>query len=148
MKIRTLDIKELNDRLAELEDLRDAVESERDNLEEATDKDRAEIQGRIDAAETDFGPEEQDELKGLEQLKEDIGERHGKIDDEGGPFVHENDFKEYAREFAEEIGATSGKESWPHNCIDWDKAASELQQDYVPVEWQGVIYYYRALTRQ
>jgi len=144
MSIRTLDIDELNDRLAELEGLRDAAESERDNLKDATDEDREEITARLEAAESDFGAEEQEELKTLEGIKDDIGERKGKIDDEGGPFVHEDDFEDYARELAEDIGAIPDDLGWPCTYIDWERAAEALKVDYSSVEVNGVTYLYRS----
>jgi hypothetical protein len=145
MKIRTLDIEELNDRLSELEGLRDAISFHRDALEESeTDEGKSESQELLDAAILDFGTDEQKELKALEAIKDEIGEARGKINDEGGPFVHENDFEDYARELADEIGAISGRESWPLNCIDWAFAAEELKGDYSSVEWNGTTYLYRA----
>jgi antirestriction protein len=144
MKIRTLDISELNDRLSELEGLRDALESERENLVEATDEDREEIEGRIEAAESDFGDAEKAELKQLESLKDDIGESRGKINEEGGPFVLEDDFEAYAQELADDLGAIPRDASWPCTCIDWEKAADELKMDYSSVEWNGETYLYRA----
>ena len=144
MKIRTLDIDELNDRLAELEGFRDALESERENLAEATDEDRDEIAGRLEAAQDDFGADEQDELKQLESLRDEIGESRGKINDEGGPFIHENDFKEYAQELAEDIGAIPRDAAWPCRCIDWEAAADELRADYSEVTRNGETYLYRS----
>jgi DNA repair exonuclease SbcCD ATPase subunit len=143
-RINYLDIDELNDRLSELEGLRDALESERENLTEATDEDREEIKGRIEAAQSDFGEAEVAELKALETLKDEIGEYHGKISTDGGPFVDERDFEDYARELAEEIGAIDKNASWPNTCIDWKQAAEELQMDYSSVEWNGTTYLYRS----
>lgn len=56
--------------------------------------------------------------------------------------IRDTYFTEYAREFAYEIGAVSGSESWPANCIDWTRAARELQMDYTSVEFDGVTYWY------
>lgn len=143
-RINYLDIDELNDRLEELEGLRDALESERENLTEATDEDREEIEGRIEAAQSDFGEAEAAELKALEDLKDEVGEYHGKISTDGGPFVDEDDFEDYARELAEEIGAIDKNASWPNTCIDWKQAAEELQMDYSSIEWNGTTYLYRS----
>lgn len=32
---------------------------------------------------------------------------------------------------------------WPFTCIDWDKAAQELQMDYTSVEFDGITYWVR-----
>jgi DNA repair exonuclease SbcCD ATPase subunit len=143
-RIRYLDISELNDRLSELEGLRDELASFQEELEGAeTEKERAEIQAELDRANDAFGIDEQNELKNLENLRDEIGERHGEINDEGGPFVHANDFEEYAQELAEDIGAIDRNASWPNSCIDWERAARELQMDYTSVDWDGDTYYYR-----
>lgn len=144
MRIRTLDIDELNARLSELEGLRDALASERESLEDATEEDREEIEGRIASAESAFGEEEETELAALESLKGEIGESRGKISEDGGPFVDERDFEDYARELADDIGAVPDKASWPLTHIDWERAADELKMDYSSVEWQGTTYLYRA----
>lgn len=34
--------------------------------------------------------------------------------------------------------------NWPYNCIDWEKAANELKQDYSTVDFEGETYYYWA----
>lgn len=145
MRIRTLDIEELNDRMAELEALRDAVSDEQDNLAAAeNDAEIEEYEGRLEAAKSDFGPKEEAELKALEDLRDEIGEGKRGINDEGGPFVHENDFEDYARELAEDIGAIPEGLGWPCTCIDWERAADELKMDYSSIEWNGVTYFYRS----
>jgi hypothetical protein len=50
-------------------------------------------------------------------------------------------FPEHARETAEDLDLIG--EGWPNSCIDWDQAASELQQDYASVDWDGVTFWYR-----
>ena len=34
--------------------------------------------------------------------------------------------------------------NWPFNCIDWEKAAEELQQDYMSIDFDGVTYWMRS----
>lgn len=46
---------------------------------------------------------------------------------------------DFAEETAEQLGYLDGKNSWPHNCIDWDQAAKDLMMDYC--EENG--YYFR-----
>lgn len=156
MKIRTLDIDELNERLAELEDKRDLIATREEELNEckealATDPEVAGVaesvddaQASLDSAKDDFDKDEQAELTALETLKDEIGERRGKISHEGGPYVDERDFEDYAREIADDIGAIDKDAGWPCNCIDWDQAARELKMDYSSVEWQGDTYLYRS----
>ena len=61
----------------------------------------------------------------------------------GESLIRDSYFQEYAEELAEEIGAINKNLSWPNNCIDWNKAAEELQSDYTSVEFDGVTYWIR-----
>jgi len=159
--IRYLDIDSLNERLAELEGFRDTkgeaeirlenakaalIKAEVDGLEDLTaeETELEEAESEHDAAESDFGLDEAEELERLEILKNEIGESRGKIDDSNGPFIHENDFEDYARELADNIGAIPKGAGWPCTCIDWERAARELQMDYSSVEWCGDTYLYRS----
>lgn len=58
-------------------------------------------------------------------------------------FIPENDFREYAIEFAEDIGAIENCCHWPATCIDWEQAADELMMDFSQFEYNGTTYYYR-----
>lgn len=57
--------------------------------------------------------------------------------------IRDSYFKSYAQDLAEDIGAIDRDSKWPHNCIDWDHAARELQYDYTGVDVAGVTYYTR-----
>ncbi len=61
----------------------------------------------------------------------------------GATLIRDSYFKVHAQDFAEGLGAVKGAASWPHTCIDWDKAAADLQCDYVSVEFDGVTYWAR-----
>jgi hypothetical protein len=152
--------------MEELEALRDFVASTLETLEEARAAAReAQADGQADsdneaqaeanealdnakdaydAAEKDFGADEQKELAELENLRDEVGSSRGKISEYGGPFVDESDFEDYAQELAEDLGAIPRNVAWPCSCIDWTHAAKELRADYSEVEWQGVTYLYRA----
>jgi hypothetical protein len=62
----------------------------------------------------------------------------------GAALVRESYFEDYARELAEDVGAISGREEWPLTCIDWERAARELQMDYTAIEVAGFTYFVRA----
>jgi len=57
--------------------------------------------------------------------------------------IRDSYFKTYAQDLAEDIGAIDRDAKWPHNCIDWEHAARELQYDYTGVDVAGVTYYTR-----
>jgi hypothetical protein len=60
-----------------------------------------------------------------------------------GIMVRDSFFEDYARDFAEGIGAVNDDAGWPATCIDWEAAAKELQQDYSTVEYESTTYWYR-----
>lgn len=65
--------------------------------------------------------------------------------DNGVTIIAEHYFTEYAEEYAKDSGLINGDtEGWPFTAIDWDEAASELQQDYTSYEFNGETYYARA----
>lgn len=57
--------------------------------------------------------------------------------------IRDSHFEAYAEQLADDIGAINAELSWPNNCIDWERAARELQMDYSTVEFDGVTYWYR-----
>jgi antirestriction protein len=61
----------------------------------------------------------------------------------GETLVRESYFEDYARDFADDIGAITPDTSWPMNCIDWEQAARELAMDYTHVDFDGVTYLIR-----
>lgn len=167
---RILDTRDLNKRKEELEALRDAVteaeealreakesfgESEReepaitdegteawdewsaenDTLEEAV----TDAESALEVAISDFTDDEKEELAELENLESEISQwRHGEA------MIPESEFEDYARQFAEDIGAIPDDAQWPCTCIDWERAARELAVDYSTVTYQGTDYYVRS----
>ena len=45
-----------------------------------------------------------------------------------GEYTSDEDF---ARETAEQLGCVDSDAKWPNDCIDWEKAATELMYDYM-----------------
>lgn len=120
--INYLDTRELYDRLNEL------TEKQYD-FENADPEDEAEP---LDEA-------EQAELESIQELANHVGEL---ILRDGGPFIDEDDFEEYAEELARDCYDLP--ENWPCNCIDWEQAANELRADYSKADFDGTVYLYRA----
>jgi hypothetical protein len=58
--------------------------------------------------------------------------------------IRASDFKLYAQELAEGIGAIPADLPWPIRCIDWEYAARELAYDYSMVAYDGTDYYIRS----
>lgn len=152
---RYLDTRDLYKRQQELESLREALESARDELDQLSAQKPAEDESTpaeleewesavesaretLDDATTEFGEDEQAELDELNELESEVGEwQHGET------MIPESDFEDYARQLAEDIGAIPDENRWPCTCIDWEQAAKELAMDYSLVSFQGTDYYVR-----
>ncbi|RAV17494.1 hypothetical protein DQP57_00260 [Mycobacterium colombiense] len=79
----------------------------------------------------------------LDELRGNGGDEQWRGDWYPVTLIRDSYFEDYAQELAEDIGAITGAEQWPHNCIDWERAARELRMDYTSVEYDGVTYWYR-----
>lgn len=60
-------------------------------------------------------------------------------------FIPDREFVTYAQELADDLGLNDVTSHWPQCCIDWERAAKELQQDYTSIDWQGRTWWARAL---
>lgn len=90
---------------------------------------------------------EYDELELLEGLLAELAGYGGDHDWGGdwypGSLIRDSYFVTYAQEFADDIGAINSEAGWPTQCIDWGRAARELQMDYSIVDYDGTTYWYR-----
>lgn len=90
------------------------------------------------------------DLKGSEKRKwkkaieEQTGYDFDELSENEPTMISRDEFEDYAQELAFDIGAIDGNQNWPHNCIDWEEAASQLEQDYTSVDVDGVEYLFRA----
>jgi len=96
-----------------------------------------------DALEVVEYEDEADELKTLTELVEELRQSSGDSPEDGITLIRDSYFKDYAIQFAEDIGAIEDDARWPATCIDWDKAADELQMDYTSVQFGDVTYWVR-----
>lgn len=130
---KTLDI------TADVIDVRDVIE----RVEEL----REEMQGEIPDGTTWEGTDEKEELQTLETLLTGLCGKGGVEPWEGGWYpvrlIKNSYFRDYAEELARDCGMVKDSTGWPNNCIDWEKAAGELQWDYSSVDIDGVTYWYR-----
>ena len=62
----------------------------------------------------------------------------------GELLIRESYFEAYAQALADDLGYIKPELSWPYNCIDWERAARELQMDYTSVDFDGVAYLIRS----
>ena len=86
-----------------------------------------------------------DEVHELIVLRKLAEEAEGCSDwEHGETLVRDSYFEDYAQELASGIGAINRDADWLLNCIDWAKAAEQLQQDYTSVDYDGVTYWIRS----
>jgi hypothetical protein len=62
----------------------------------------------------------------------------------GEQLIPDDEFEDYARQLAEDIGAISSDAQWPLSYIDWSRAADALRMDYSPITIGDDEYLYRA----
>ena len=103
----------------------------------------------------EYTAEERERIDYLEDKIAEIEELAPAAQQYGLMMIPEREFEDYARQFADDIGAFSvlsdhwarqGERrdvsgDWPFTCIDWQRAAEELAQDYTEIEFDGVTYY-------
>jgi hypothetical protein len=159
MSVEMLDVSELCERFAELRDERETLSEAVDDAQgayndadedETTDEQREELGDELAGARKalqEFDAEDGEELEKLTKLLDELRGYGGDHQFEGDWYpqtlIAESDFEEYARDFAEDIGAIPDDAQWPCTCIDWEKAARELQVDYSSVTYEGTDYLYR-----
>jgi hypothetical protein len=108
-----------------------------------------ELESELESTEDSEGGDslERQELATLTELLDELrgngGDEQWKGDWYPITLVRESYFEDYAQELADDIGAINSDATWPNNCIDWERAARELQMDYASCEFDGVTYWYR-----
>jgi antirestriction protein len=143
-----LDTRDLQERLEELQGLKEAVETAQSAVDELMVSDLAAAQPdfdeKLDEARTEldeaceaFDGEAQAELEELESIAEEVSEWHN-----GNQLIPEEDFEDYCQELCEDIGDIP-KELPSYIVIDWEATARNLKADYSEVEYQGTTYLYR-----
>jgi hypothetical protein len=130
------DLIDVRDVIARVEELAD----EHDRLEEAASESDADRE----AFETWEDREEYNALQELLSALKGYGGDH-QWEGEWYPvtLIRDSYFREYAEQFADDIGAINADATWPLCHIDWEAAAKDLQQDYSSVDFDGVDYWYR-----
>lgn len=155
-----IDSRDVIKRIAELtEEVQDGLdkykaglEPARDAVPESSDEDNKEGEGEdIGLEDTTFIRDNEltfvaagvrEEAEELAELLDLQSQAEGYCDwRHGCTLINDDYFKEYAQEFAEDIGAINHDATWPNTCIDWEQAAEELQMDYTSVDFGGETFY-------
>lgn len=81
----------------------------------------------------------------LKQLKGEGSDHSWNGDWYPSVLIADSSFPGYAKEYAFDVGlVTENTNHWPINCIDWNEAAKQLQQDYCSIEIDGTTYWYQS----
>lgn len=132
------DVIDSRDVIARIEELEAEHEELADNIENAMPGTRTE---HVEALK-EWDAENGDELRALKALA-DEAEGYAADWKYGEALIRDSYFETYAEQFADDIGAINSEASWPNNCIDWERAARELQMDYTSVDFDGITYWIR-----
>ncbi len=89
-----------------------------------------------------IGEDEREELTALKALAEEAEGSPGW--QYGETLIRDSYFKEYARQLAVDCGDINHNTAWPATCIDWGRAARELQMAYTSVEFNSIDYWIRS----
>lgn len=147
-----IDSRTLNERIEDLESDRQALVDDYDDyglydedgnpvtLDIQTDPGYLEEHDRRKQAIEDWDDENGEELKLLQELKEQ-GESFPDWE-YGTALINEYYFREYAEEEARDIYPIEN--CWPYTCIDWEQVAEELAMDYSTIEAGGYTFYIRS----
>lgn len=136
----------------EREALTDAVEEVRDELDKldpsrTEDLDDVEdLKSQLKEAEAaldEWDADNAHELKELTDLASE-GEDYSSDWKYGETLIRDSYFRDYAQELAEELDLVKEGVNWPYTCIDWDRAARELQMDYSAVEFGDITFWVRS----
>lgn len=137
------DVIDLHDVIARVEGLREEREAIAENGTDCESEYDAAIRENLKTWDAENG----EELATLEALLAECKGAGGDEQWEGDWYpvtlVRDSYFEDYAQELADDIGAINTEIGWPNNCIDWGRAARELQQDYTSVEFDDVTYWTR-----
>lgn len=141
-----VDVRDIIERLEELETILLNRYSQRDTADEIT-TDPEDVLFNTWLSQNRYDDEQADELIIIRSFLDDLRGNGGDEQWRGEWYpitlIHNNYFEEYARELAEDIGAINRDASWPNNCIDWKQAASELETDYSAVDFGRETFLYR-----
>lgn len=138
-----IDSRDVIERIRQLEDERDYIKDQLDEVEQTEPID-VEKKLKLEQELKDF--DEDEDLGGqLRKLKKLESECENEGDWKYGmTLIADHYFEQHARNEAEELCDMKQASEWPLNCIDWERAARELQHDYSSVEFGETTYWYRS----
>ncbi len=138
-----IDSRDVIARIAELQELADAVseaEAALADMKNATAEEIEEAEAALEAAQDDFDDDMQSELASLKTLAEEAEGYSDWI--YGAQLIRDSYFTDYCIELCEEIGDVPN--DFPgYIAIDWERTARNIRMDYSSVDFGGVTYWVR-----
>lgn len=98
-----------------------------------------ELEAELDTEDPECDEDDAEELQRLKALVDELP--NAAMD--GEALINDSYFQEYAEQLADDIGAIDRHATWPLNCIDWERAADELKNDYTSVTYGETTYWVR-----
>jgi len=129
----------------EISNQNDLIDS-RDVIERIQElQNRGAAERRIEHPDLEPSEDDEEELRELDALLALAEEAEGYSEDwpDGATLIRDSYFVEYAQQLAEDIGCIDRNGAWPADCINWERAAEELQMDYTQVDFDDVTYWVR-----
>lgn len=143
------EIEQYDDEIAEIEEEITALDAKTDfdeidrlnnNIDAIKDSIDA-VKGNISLVRNDI-IDVKEELEPLQELQDDAEGYCGGSWHSGVILIHENNFEDYARELASDMGDINDN-NWPYCHIDWEAAAEALKMDYTTVEFECTTFFFR-----
>lgn len=139
-----IDSRDVIARIAELQELADAVNEAQEALDDMRNAVPTEIEvaeAELEAAQEAFDEDLQSELAALKSLAEEASS-YAADWEYGETLIRDSYFTGYARELCEDIGDIP--KNLPHYIeIDWEATARNIRMDYTSVDFAGVTYWIR-----
>lgn len=132
-----IDTRDLQDRLTELEDIKELIEQVQNEIDAqpVENADRIEeLKIKLEDLQSDFDQVEFDELT---EMSNEIPEWK-----DGNTLIKEDYFEQYCQELCEDIGDIP-KNIPTYIVIDWAATANNIKYDYSECSYKNEIYLYR-----
>ena len=134
----TIGSRDIIERISELSEERSDLVNQIDTVDDTDAHSLPAYEQELVEWDTDY----LDELQSLVALADEAGD-YAADWEHGEQIIRDSYFRMFAQELAAETGAIDANAKWPNYCVDWDRAARELQMDYTPVDFGGITYWIR-----
>ncbi len=139
-----IDSRDVIERIAELQELADAVSEAESELADMDNASAEEIEAAEEAltdAQAEFDDDAQEELAALKSLAEEAS-GYAADWEYGETLIRDSYFTEYCQQMLEDCGELP--RDFPHYIeIDWEATARNIRMDYALVDFAGVTYWIR-----